>query len=166
MRKLYFKVFTALLILACFSGCKLDPPIYPSGITPTGTDDTGVTLTNNGSKITYTINGTTATLNMTAFQVIAADPSTVPNGNTQLSGGTTSAGGFSLSFSNTQPGTYDIDILYINGLIGANGKVTVTQLNTTDGLHGTIKGIFTTDLVNFTTGEIIKDVTGTFDITQ
>jgi hypothetical protein len=166
MRKLYSKVFTALLILACFSGCKLDPPIYPSGITPTGTVNTGTTLSNNGSKINYTINGTTTTLTMTAFQVIAADPATVPNGNTQILGGTTPAGGFSLSFGNTQPGTYDIDILYLNGLLGENGKVTVTQLNTTDGLHGTIKGSFFTDLINFTTNETTTGVTGTFDITQ
>jgi hypothetical protein len=102
---------------------------------------------------------------MTDFQVMAADASTIPDGNTQILGGTTPAGGFSLSFRNNKPGTYDIDILSLNGMLGDNGKVTVTELNTTDGFHGTIKGTFTTDLFNISTGDTITGVTGTFNIT-
>jgi hypothetical protein len=164
MRKLYFKVFTSLLIIAGLTGCKLDPPIYPAGSTTTETGTTGETLTKNGT-ITYNVKGIESTLTMTAFQVMAADASTIPDGNTQILGGTTPAGGFSLSFSNSKAGTYNIDILYLNGMLGDNGKVTVTQLNTTDGFHGTIKGTFTTDLFNVSTGETITGVTGTFNIT-
>jgi hypothetical protein len=165
MRKLYFKVFTSLLIIAGLTGCKLDPPIYPANSTTTQTGTPGETLIKNGSTITYNVNGNITTLTMTAFQVMAADTSTIPDGNTQIMGGTTPEGGFSLSFSNNKAGTYDIDVLYLNSMLGDNGKVTVTQLNTTDGFHGTIKGTFTTDLLNISTGETITGVTGTFDIT-
>ncbi|MCR8561762.1 hypothetical protein KXD93_29165 [Mucilaginibacter sp. BJC16-A38] len=164
MRKIYYKIFASLIIIASISGCKLDPPIYPAGSTSTGTSGK---LVDNGSTITYTISGTTTTLKLAFFQVIAADPTTSPNGNTQILGGTTQSGGFSLSFSNNKAGTYNIDLLYINGLLGDSGKVTVTELNVTsaDGMHGTIKGTFTTDLIDLNTNATTTGITGSFNIT-
>lgn len=161
MRKIYYKICVLLLIVATLPGCKLDPPIYPS---VTSTAD----LTDNGSTITYTINGTTTTLKLVAFQVIAAS-SEIPNGSTQIIGAATQGtSSFTLFFSGTTAGTYDIDILYLDtAWFGENGKVTATTLNVTssDGLHGTIKGTFTTDIANILTNETITGVTGTFNIT-
>jgi hypothetical protein len=155
MRKIYLAFFTSLLVIVGLTGCKLDAPIYPDGTTVSA------------GTITYNISGTVTTLKLVGFQVIAAS-SAVPKGSTQIIGGTAQAtAAFSLFFSGTTAGTYDIDILYINGLFGENGKVIVTELNVTsaDGLHGTIKGTFTTDLSDLTTNQTTTGVTGTFNIT-
>ena len=184
MLKIYPAFFLYVIIISLLAGCKLDKPIYPSntdttsvtvptgttgtGTTGTGTGTTGTgatpTLIDNGSTITYTINGNTTVLSEVAFQVSQPDAITYPTGNTLLVGGTNSSGGFALSFSSIKTGNYGIDLLFLGNYTGSGGKVSVTTLTTTDGYHGTIIGTFTTDLNDITTSAMVKGVTGTFNI--
>jgi hypothetical protein len=185
--------FFFAIIISLIAGCKLDKPIYPStndtttvkgtgttgtgtGTTGTGTTGTGTTgtgtgstgntpaLVDNGSNITYTINGNTTVLNEVAFQVTQPDTTTHPFGSTLIVGGVDISGGFSLAFSGMKPGNYGIDLLFLGNYTGSGGKVSVTTLTTTDGVHGTVIGTFTTNLTDITTSSIVSGVTGTFNI--
>ncbi|MEB0263099.1 MULTISPECIES: hypothetical protein [unclassified Mucilaginibacter] len=173
MNKLYSKLLLVIFSALAIGGCKVDPVVYPEGTistigktntgtgtgTGTGSNNGGIS---NGSTITYTVDGKSTTLTTAFFQVINASQ-LPPNGSTQIGGGTDAASAFSLSARTTVAGSFDADVIVLGTSFG-DGKVTFTEINTTNnGLKGTVKGTFTGSVTNLT-NQIKKDISGSFSI--
>ena len=162
MRKIYLAFFTSLLVIASLTGCKLDPPVYPSG--------TGTTGTTAGNTITLKIGNNTLTYTNDSFIVFPPgsqgailSPTT---GQTTISGlGASQTDVFTLSFLDSKPGTYDIVGViagnYTNDPAG-KGTVNVTTLSYAN-FRGTLQGTFTVDMID-AQGKAYPNVSGSFYI--
>ncbi|TEW67550.1 hypothetical protein E2R65_06060 [Mucilaginibacter phyllosphaerae] len=160
MNKCYSKLVVIIFLAIAVTGCKIDPPLNPDGtpLTP------GSTSGSSGTSISYTLDGKTTKFTIGFFQVISASI-IPPNGSVQIGGGLDPATSFSLIAATSATGTFNADIITIGKNLLGEGKVTFTEIKTTDntGLKGTVKGTFTgkvKDLTDFTE----KEISGSFSI--
>ncbi|WP_183557219.1 hypothetical protein [Mucilaginibacter sp. SP1R1] len=171
----YCKVFTFLFLVVVINGCKPDPPVYPTKTVPIPgytAPDNGDNTTNPENTVKIQVDGVTTTYNKTASFVTyfpntpdaILSPST---GQTTIiaTGANSAADIFTLSFLNSQTGTFDIIGLIANNLTDDQtneGKVTITAL-TYENAKGTLQGTFAADLKD-NHGNIHPNVTGSFNI--
>jgi hypothetical protein len=155
MKRIYSHLFTFIILATVFSGCKIDQPIYPDGTVGGGT-------VGNGNFVSYTFQGkTTKITNQVVFQVIA--PGVVPDGSTQVLGGTDPSNAFSFISPTAVKGTFPAEIIAIGSDFVGEGTVVFTDLTSANGFNGTVTGTFTGQMHD-KAGVDAGAITGSFSI--
>ncbi|MEO7216419.1 hypothetical protein [Mucilaginibacter sp.] len=159
------RIYCCLLTLIIFTtlvipGCKIDQPIYPDGTVGGGTGGGG-----SGSNfISYTFAGKTTRIEShIVFQVIA--PGVVPEGSTQIIGGTEPANLFSIIAPTAVAGTFPDGLIAVGTDLVGEGTIVFTTLTSANGFNGTVKGTFTGQM-NDKTGSPAGAISGSFSITN
>lgn len=153
MKKICYHLLTLLFVVTLLSGCKLDAPLNADGTVLGGTS---------GNFISYTFQGKTVKIaDRVFFQVIA--PGVVPDGSTQIIGGTDPTNAFGIISPTAVAGTFPAEIISIGSDFIGEGTVIFTEINSPNGLNGTIKGTFTGQM-NDKAGAPAGDISGSFSL--
>ncbi|RFZ83331.1 hypothetical protein DYU05_14445 [Mucilaginibacter terrenus] len=133
----------------------------PGGGSPPG----GITPTKSAGTLSYNYDGVKKTCTFSGFQVITPDMG-VTDGNIQVLGSFGGTTGISFSCSGYQAGTYKIDI-GVEGFSLGEGTATFTTVSVDKtGVKGSLKGTFSFDATDFTTGDVHHITNGVFDLKQ
>lgn len=168
MKKLFYKIFIAVLFIGSLTSCKLDPPIYPADVDATTTDPGTSVNDGNGlpigpasniqikiADITYIFN------NNAAFNVLTSNggqTTMAAEGNTAADKAiivfpSATAGTFNLS--DVEAGNFKIDLTTV-------AKTKVTVLTATN-----IQGTFSVDMVDAGDNtKVYKHCLGSFNINK
>ena len=165
MKKLYYKIFISLFFIGTLAGCKLDPPIFPSGTTP----GTGLPTSN---YIKIKIDDINYTFSKSAFftSFPAGSPEAqqvgATDGQTSLGAvGNTQADVIVLLFRNATTGTFDLPDITVGNFVLAPSPS--AQINVTVLISKKIEGTFTADMADANDNtKIYRNCPGSFSISK